>query len=206
MTVANETHTTKTRERRFSKVFLAEDKSEVDGADIGQVENLGIRVDGQLISFDLTQLPGETLTRLAFDAIYDKLTRSVHAAKPTASDTESAIKVIEETFAIIKSGKLSKSRGGGGRGRAFDTEAFKVRFRNALKAGAKAMKVNLSEAKVENYVNAMLTKSGKERQDLLTKKYFKDPYFKAEWDKPVLEKKKAAIKSGEVESPYADLM
>jgi hypothetical protein len=201
----------KKRTRRFSRAYYNAENVELDdNALTDQTGNLlvhaiGVNVDGHLVKFDL-DFANNTMVKLACEALYERLTRSVHAAKPVASDTESAVKVMEATYAAIRSGQAKKGRRGGGGGRAFDADAFKLRFKNALIAGAKGNNIKFTEAKVDHIVDIMISKSGKERQELLQKRYFKDPYFKTVWDKPIIEKKKAAIKAGEIESPFADLM
>jgi hypothetical protein len=215
MSMTTETHKT-TRQRRFSRAYVNEEGAELDEDKLVvgetaesngeiQVRSVIVKVDGQPIKFDLDLGQG-TLIKLACEALYERLTRSVHAAKPVASDTESAVKVMEATYAAIKTGTAKKGRRGGGGGRAFDVDAFKVRFKNALIAGAKGNNIKFTEPKVDNIVNIMVGKSGKERQEILQKKYLKDPYFKIVWDKPIIEKKKAQIKAGQVESAFADLM
>src|SRR5208282_421152 len=136
-----------TRERRFSKQFLSSTGNELDGADINAVYSLGIAIDGHTLSLSLEDLSEDTIKRLVLDGLYDRITRSVHAAKPKAMDAESAIKVMEDTFAQIKSGKFRKGRKGGiGTGpRTFDA----IRFREAVVAGAKGNGVKVSDEKLD---------------------------------------------------------
>jgi hypothetical protein len=214
MSMATESHG-KTRQRRFSRIYLDEQGSELDDTKLVEesdnavdilVNTINIRVDGEDVPFSYKAIPYNTIVKLACEALYDRLTRAVHAAKPVASDTESAIKVMEATYEVIRSGKAKKGRRGGGGGRVFDADAFRARFKPALIAGAKGNNIKFNDAAVERVVESMVSKSGKERQEILQKRYFKDPYFKVVWDKPVIEKKKAAIKAGEVESAFSDLM
>ena len=190
------------RVHRFSKALYDSHGTEVDGTSIDEGTALGIEVDGRLVKLVLSELSEEAFMRLAIDGLYDKLTRAIHASKPKAVDTDSAIKVMEDTFAQIKTGKFKKGRKGGIRGpKTFDEQ----RFRDAVLAGAKGNGVKVSEEKFERLLSNVKTMSGKDRQKYINDKFMKDPYFKTQWEKPVLEAKKAKIKSGEVESMFSDL-
>lgn len=192
---------TKTRERRFGKAFFDHAGNEVDGSNPQGVVYLGVQVDGEIVKLDVEELSQEAWMRLALDGLYEKLTRSVHTAKPKAIDTNSAIEVLNQTFTQIKTGKFRKSRTGSRGPREFDVE----RFKNAVVAGAKGNGVKVSEEKLGRLLEIVQSMSGKDRQKYIQEKYMKDPYFKTAWEKPIIDKKKAALKSGEIESAFADL-
>ena len=193
--------TTATRERRFHKHYLAEGNP-VERDEIAKADQLGIEVDGVIVNIDFSDLSDDLYRILVFDGLYDKLTRAVHTAKPKASDKETAIAIIRETFEALKSGKYRKTRmGGGGGHREFD----KARFEAALRAGAKAANHTLVDEKVAKLINKVCLMDGKTRQKYLQQNFMADPHFKAAWEKPILDKKKAEIKKGERRSAFAML-
>jgi hypothetical protein len=194
--------TSTTRERRFSKTLLDDDGRTLDADEIENVTALGIVVDGVPHKISLEGLDELVLKRLIIDGLYDRLTRSVHAAKPAAANREAAIEVINETFNKLKAGDFKRHRKSGlNAPRAFDPS----RFKTAIYAAAKALGKEISEEKFERLLNQLSCMSGKDRQTFIQKNFMRDPHFKTAWEKPVLDKKKALIKKGELESSLEDL-
>ncbi len=191
-----------TRERRFKKLYLGAESKVLDGDEIEDAVALGIEIDGQILELELEGINELVMKRLLFDGLYDRLTRAVHTAKPKATDTDAAMAVIEEVFAKVKSGSFKKTRtGGSGAPRSFDPS----RFKTAVYAAAKAMGQSISEEKFERLLQRLTDMSGKDRQSYISKNFLRDPNFKVAWEAPILAKKKAAIKKGEVQSALADL-
>ena len=202
--MATATQEKASREHRFKKVFLDNEGTEVD--DIDAAFGLGVMVDGTKITFSLEDLNENTYKRLVLDGLYDKLTRAVHASKPKAKDTDSAVNVMEEAFAQLKSGKFRKSRAGGTRGnRVFDIERFKRALIAGANAAFKGTNRKISDAKVHEKALEMQSMSGKERQKYLQKNYLINPYFKIEWERELVEKKKKAIKEAG-DTAFSDLI
>jgi hypothetical protein len=191
-----------TRERRFKKLFLDPEGRHLDADEIESVTALGIEIDGEIMQVDLEGFDETVLKRLIFDGLYDRLTRAVHAAKPAAASRDEAQAVIEETYAKIKGGNFKRERKSGvAAPRAFDP----TRFKTAVYAAAKALNQAISDEKFERLLERLSSMSGKDRQGFIQKNFMKDPHFKTAWEAPVLAKKKAAIKKGEMESSLADL-
>ncbi len=186
-----------TRERRFKKVLL-DDEQRVMGADeLDAVTTLGIEIDGEVTHISLDGLNETVLKRLIIDGLYSHLTRAVHAAKPKADDAETAVKVIHESYAKLKDGVFRRPRASSvGPIRAFDT----LRFKTAIAAAAKAMNKTLNDEKLDGLLLKLSSMCGKDRQKYMQKTFMSDPHFKQAWEAPILAKKKAAIKKGEVES------
>jgi hypothetical protein len=197
-----ETVQTASRERRFRKVFFNKDGQELQHAELSHIYGIGIQVDDtDTLKLDLEGLQEPVMRRLLLEGIYDKVTRAVHTAKPKPESTEAAIKVMGDTFDKIKEGTFRKPRiGGPGAPKSFDRD----RLRNALTAGAKGSNLSINDEKLDRLVEKFANMSGKERQAEITK-FMKDPHFKTAWEKPVLDRKKQAIKKGEVVSMFADL-
>ena len=203
--MANDTTTSKAaRERRFSKCLLDDEGRVLDADEIEAVTTLGIVVDGTTFPVSLEGFDELVLKRLIVDGLYDKLTRAVHTAKPTASSREAAIEVITEAFNKLKAGNFKRQKRSSGENavsRVFDPS----RFKTALYAAAKMLGRELSDEKVERILDQLSAMSGKDRQTFIQKRFMRDPHFKTAWEKPVLDKKRAQIKRGELESSLADL-
>ena len=196
------TETASTRERRFKKFFLDDEGRALDGDEISAVNTLGLEIDGEVLRVDLEGFDEVVLKRLIFDGLYDKLTRAVHSAKPAAASREAAVEVVLEAYEKIKTGNFKRERKSGvAAPRAFDP----TRFKTAVYAAAKAMGQALSDEKFERLVARLGDMTGKDRQKFIAQNFMRDPHFKTAWEAPVLAKKKAAIKKGELESSIAEL-
>jgi hypothetical protein len=193
---------TKSRERRFKKYFLDSEGKALDADEMDKVEALGIEIDGEVLSIDLEGFDEAILKRLIMNGLYDHLTRAVHSAKPAAASREEAVRVVEEAYAAIKTGAFKRPRTPGvSAPRPFDP----TRFKTAVYAAAKALNQPISDEKFDRLLERMSGMSGKDRQSFINKNFMKDPHFKQAWEAPVLAKKKAAIKKGELESSLTDL-
>jgi len=192
------------RQRRFSKALLNDAGESLDADEIEAVTGLAIYVDGKPVNFSLDSLTEPVLKRLLFDGLYDRLTRAVHSAKPVADTRDAAVEVIYAAFEKLKVGDFKRHRkpsDGSGAPRAFDPS----RFKSAIYAAAKALGKEISEEKYARLIAQLGSMSGKDRQKFIATNFLRDPHFKLAWDKPVFDKKKAALKRGELASSVADL-
>lgn len=191
-----------TRERRFKKLFLGAEGQHLDADEIGDVHALGIEIDGRVTSVQLKEFGENALKRLVLEGLYGMLTRAVHAAKPAAETPEEALEIILAAQEKIKAGNFKRDRKSGiSSPRAFDP----TRFKTAVYAAAKSLNQVISEEKFERLLGQLSAMSGQDRQRFISKNFMRDPHFKTVWDKPILEKRKALIKKGELESSLADL-
>jgi hypothetical protein len=191
-----------TRERRFKKIFLDSDSNHLDADEYGSATQLGIEVDGELLTFDV-DFDEQTILRLMLDGLYDRLTRAVHSAKPAASTRDEATRVITEAYDKIKEGDFKRERKAGiSAPRPFDP----ARFKTCLYAMAKRLGQTVSEEKYNRLLAQLTGMGGKDRQAFIQKNFMRNIHFKEAWNAATIAEQKAKRKHEPVTDVVLELL